>query len=239
MNLTDYFDSYALQARLQPALLVLFPATLLIAVWVPRLYSLGTGLLGLAGTCGATVLMAHFARENGRRAEKRLYGLWGGKPTTLWLRRGDQNLDRLTKERYYTFLTDNVSGWNAPTEVQEQADPVSADMLYESAARWLLERTRDKEKYPLVFKELVSYGFRRNLYGIKAYGLAFLIACVVIQSSLLYMFWGSPDRPVIAGIILLIADIVAVLVWTLVINSHWVHDSADAYARALLSSCDQ
>ena len=103
MDLGDLFDTYSLRARLQPALLPLFPLFVTIAVWVPGLYHTGAGLAGLATACGVTVLLAHVARERGRRAEIRLFNEWGGKPTTIWLRHSDGNLDDHTTRRYHTW----------------------------------------------------------------------------------------------------------------------------------------
>ena len=83
---------------------------------------------------------------------------------------GDRNIDRLTKVRYHAFLSDRIDGWSAPSQVDEAQDPVTAELVYDSAVRWLREMTRDRKRYGLVFKENVSYGFRRNLYGLILLG---------------------------------------------------------------------
>ena len=77
----EMFDAYSRQARLQPALLALFPIFFSIAVWVPALYELVAGLVGLAVACGVTVALAHVARLRGRITEQQLFKNWGGKPS--------------------------------------------------------------------------------------------------------------------------------------------------------------
>ena len=93
MDLGDLFDTYSRQARLQPALLALFPLFVTVAVWVPALYKFAAGLIGLAVACGAIVYLAHLARAWGRKAEDCLFATWGGKPTTLWMMHRDRHLD--------------------------------------------------------------------------------------------------------------------------------------------------
>src|SRR5690348_16376746 len=104
MNLSEIFDTYSLQARLQPALLTLAPIFFSVAVWYPKQYDVAVGLVGVAVSCGLTAFLAHVARRLGKRVEPHLYREWGGKPTTVWLRHRDQHLDDFTKSRYRAFL---------------------------------------------------------------------------------------------------------------------------------------
>lgn len=239
MDLGGVFDAYGRQARLQPALLTLFPLFVTVAVWFPALYETGAGLLGLAVACGVTVLFAHVARMRGRSAERRLFSEWGGKPTTIWLRHRDTNLDAHTTRRYHNFLSGHVLDWHAPTEEDERSDSDAADARYESAVRWLLEFTRDRKRFPLVFKENVSYGFRRNLYGLKPIGLAVAVFCIAVNAGLLY--WEYVEKageisPV--GIVVAVVSALALVAWLVVVTPGWVRDAADAYTKTLLSSCD-
>lgn len=78
---------------------MLFPLFVTIAVWFPALYDFAAGLVALAVACGVTVFFAHVARMRGRFAERRLFSLWGGKPTTIWLSHRDAHLDAHTTSR--------------------------------------------------------------------------------------------------------------------------------------------
>ena len=181
MILSDIFDSYSRQARLQPALFVLFPLFITTAVLARPLYDAALALVGLAATCGAVVYVAHISRSLGRNAENRLYEEWGGKPTTIWLSHQDNNLDPMTTARYHSFLSQSVPNWRAPDTVEECKDFVKASSVYDSAVRWLRESTRDKSKFKLLFQENISYGFRRNLYGLKKVGLFVSISCLLVN----------------------------------------------------------
>lgn len=240
MALGDIFDTYSLRARLQPALLALFPALLTLAAWHPALYQTALALGGLVTACGVTLFLAHVARKLGRSAERKLFAAWAGKPTTIWLRHRDGNLDPHTKERYHAFLSGKVPGWRAPTADEESVDANAADLRYETCVKWLLEHTRDQKAFPLVFRENVSYGFRRNAFGLRPIGISMSVLCALASGYLTYRGWG-PDGASISGLGLgaLALSVVAVVTWTFVVTRSWVRDAADAYARALLSACDR
>ena len=240
MNLSDIFDTYSLQARLVPALFALFPIFLTTAVWARPLYDAVLALVGLIAACGVLVYLAHLSRSLGLEAQNRLFEEWGGKPTTIWLSHQDNNLDPMTTARYHFFLTQNVPNWQAPNAAEECKDFEKASLVYDSAVRWLRERTRDKTKFRLLFQENVSYGFRRNLYGLKKLGIFISISCLLINVIMTYrnftsdttdldvFWWGS-----------LVVCALIFLSWTCVIKKSWVKHAADGYARALLASCDQ
>lgn len=238
--MANLFDTYSRQARLQPALFALFPLLVTIAVWVPTLYNLAAGFVGLAVTCGTTVFLAHVSRMLGRRAEADLYSLWGGKPTTRWLCHSNEHLDSQTKTRYHSFLEKSIDGWNSPSPRDESDNLKSAEIAYESAVRWLREKTRDRERFPLIFKENVSYGFRRNLYGLKLLALAIGFICLAGNGSALwYVIASSAPSGALQGVGSLVFNVVVLLCWVAIVRASWVKDAADGYARALLAACDQ
>lgn len=240
MNPEALFDKYSLQARVLPALLVLLPFFITLAIWVPQVYELAVGLTSLALASGALLLLAHIARSLGRKTEQHLFKKWGGKPTTLWLSHSDNKLDIHTKARYHGFLTEHVDNWTAPSPEEESKDPCAARIAYDSAVKWLLERTRDQEKFSLVFKENISYGFRRNLLGLKILGLTLTILCSIGNAWAVCTKSLNPEellRP--EGIASFAFSLVMVTVWAFVVRPSWVRDAADGYARALLAACDR
>jgi hypothetical protein len=71
----------------------------------------------------------------------------------------------------------------------EQNDPAAAKSFYERTGTWLRENTRDTKKFPILFNELVTYGFRRNLLGVKWPALALNLVVVLICAGLLWHRW--------------------------------------------------
>ena len=258
MTISRFFDLYILQARLYPALLVLLPALLTVIAWFPGLLTsnLGATLVTLAAACGLLYLLSVLARTAGTRLEGQLLKEWGGWPTTLWLRHADNYLDAHTKVRYHRYLAKNVPGLSLPTAEDERSDPEAADAAYASAVNWLKEQRRDTKKYPLLFKENIEYGFRRNLLGAKPVGMSLSASALVGTVIGWWHQFASPHEPltfdataaVVAGLATApnvavigasLISVIAIAVWMTRCNRRWVREAGDQYARALLATCDE
>jgi len=231
------FDSYTIQARLKPSLLVWLPVGLAIVAWLPERF-VGWGLLvGMSTTCGLTLLLAEAGRDQGKLKEKVLFRKWGGTPTTQLLRHRDGWIDRNTKVRYHQKLQTFVPGITLPTPQEEDADPAAADETYASCIRYLIERTRNRKAFPLVFKELVSYGFRRNLWGMKAPGALLAAFGALACATAIGARWGVsvPAAAIVATAI----SAALVAFWLMHITPEWVRTVAFAYAERLLASLEK
>ncbi|MDO1560128.1 hypothetical protein Q0812_11890 [Brevundimonas sp. 2R-24] len=244
--LENLFDSYSRQARVYPALLVLLPVIVTVWSWFPEtvLGSVGGAIATLAISCGAVFFLADIARAQGKRVERRLLGKWGGWPTTLWMRHQDQSLNEATRARYHAKLQSRVPG-GVPTLAEEQADLAAADLRYASAVDWLKEQCRGAD-FRLIHKENASYGFRRNMLGLRPGGVALAgLGCIAVL--------GSVFQPVVIGektlpesvanmhfelVVAALVTGVFLVSWLLVVRERWVREAADQYARALLSACE-
>lgn len=240
MDFTNLFDAYSRRARLAPALFVLLPPLVCIALWVPSVYALGVGLLSLVVACGLLFLLANIARHRGHKAQERLYREWGGMPSTAMLRFRDNELDDVTKERYHVFFSENISDLRMPTQNSEHSDPVAADQHYASACKWLLEQTRDTATFDLLFKENIEYGFRRNLRGLKLLGVLFAVLSVAGSLGGHYLLYrvGSPILSAPSTVATAVS-FVALALWVFVVDDDWVHGAAKSYAIRVLASCDR
>lgn len=229
------WDTYTLQARQKPALLVALPIGLLVVAWAPEKVA-GWGILAsVLTTFGFTALLAQVGRDQGKAKEPGLFDLWGGKPTTRLLRHATSALDWVTLTRCHAKLG-SIVGLPAPTKQEEQADPATADEVYEAYTKYLREATRDRDRFPLVFAENVNYGFRRNLWGMKP---AAVVLCVLslagsIPAIVYHSLTGFPGLA--AGAIAV--NLVLLVLWALRINPAWVRVAGDAYAERLLGACD-
>ncbi|KRQ15363.1 hypothetical protein [Bradyrhizobium manausense] len=241
------FDEYNRQARLFPALLALLPPLLALLAWFPNLLlsNLGSTLLTLLCSCGILFALAVFSRATGKNVEKRLLKEWGGWRTTLWLRHSDISLVAPTKQRYHQALARHVPNLKLPTAVQEQNDQAGADAVYASAVEWLKEYCR-KGKYPLVQKENIEYGFRRNMRGVRPFAIAVTAVALVLSIGAMIreisissagMTAALQSLPIVVwGSTLLL--LIALGAWMIAVTDAWVREGGDQYARALLATCE-
>jgi len=249
IDLARLFDSYNRQARLYPALLAVLPLLLIILAWFPTVANVGQLLVTIVVACGLLFLLSDFARTRGKRLEPVLLQEWGGWPTTIWLRHSDNHLSAEVTRRYHTFLSKQPAIGALPTRDEETREPQNADERYAASVMWLKERCRG-EGFPLVEKENATYGFRRNLLGLKPIGLA--ICVMTLLAPLVTAFVRSRfhvshpaqfsleaylDLP-IAVLGALAFSLMMLVIWLFAVKPDWVREAGDQYARALLANCD-
>jgi hypothetical protein len=239
VNLRDaIFDRYSIMARQRPALLMLFPALVGMVVMLPSLQSWWATLLAVTGTCGVSMALAEFAQEKGKALERMLISRWDKLPSVAMLRHRDIRLDSHTKCRYKVFLAAHIPGLIFPDTAAEAANPAAADDAYQSATNWLLARTRDKKMFGLLFEQNISYGFRRNMLGLRLFGVGIslaVLAATIIAAIHQIVIGRQIDSTLVFGAFVALA---ALSFWSMVVKSNWVEAAATAYARELLAACD-
>lgn len=245
MNIIELISNrYIFTARLQPALFALLQTPLSAAILFPNLKESLSVLAGIMAYFGGSVFLSHIAREMGKSSEGFLYKEWGGKPSVVLLRHRDDTLNRLSKARYKQFLSAPPRSIAMMSEQEEQQSPIRADEGYEAASDWLVANTRDKERFPLVYEELISYGFRRNLYALKKLIYAVDIFLLIVLSLWFYESWNSSFVGTVNELgynfvgAYTVTFVHLIITWQL-IKSDWVRRSAFAYAKQLIESCDR
>lgn len=236
--LSQLLDTYSRQARLAPALLVVLPGVAACYVWLPSAQTTLGGLLSVAALCGLTVLMAQLGRDAGKRREPALFESWGGKPSVALLRFSDNRLNAITKAHYKETLSAKMPNLRFPSADEERAYPRSADEVYEAATQWLLAHTRDTAKFNLLFRENVSYGFRRNLWGLKSLGVTIALASACVSTAAImtdyFLHQAMPSQVIaISTLILWVWSVW----WIFGVRGAWVKTPADAYGAQLLAAC--
>lgn len=238
MEVFKFFDAYSIRARLFPAIIAAAPtlaALLLLISW--RSF----GLSNLMSTLGVLVLLwaiADFSRSRGRAIEGKLYAAHGGMPSIAMFRRNDTTIDTDSKDRYRTFLAGKL-GVAAPSAEEENANQAAADSFYGQCGNWLREATRDTKKFPILFGENVTYGFRRNLFGVKWVALALNVVIVAISTVILWHMGWDVEAPM--GSKTLVVLIVAALhagYMLLAVSRTAVWDASTAYGRQLILSTE-
>lgn len=241
-------DPYDRQARLYPALLCLLPLLALVALLYAPNVSVLTGVVTSAVSCGGLFLLTNICREMGKRLEERLFREWGGKPTTQLLRHRDGVIDSVTKRRYHTFLATKINT-QFPDAEQERNDPAKADEAYQSGARWLLDHTRPDagKQFDLLFRDNITYGFRRNALGVKPLAIALAIGGLIwtlAKEHVLFspggkiVDWSTLTQLSSAAVASLAVSGVMLLVWVLFFTKTSLRTSAFSFAQTLLRTCD-
>jgi hypothetical protein len=113
----------------------------------------------------------------------------------------------------------------------------AADRVYQTCTDYLIEATRDRKKFPLVFAELTIYGFPRDLWGIKPAGMA--LAALGLVMSIAALSYGCLSAGTVfpvAGVTMAINA--APMVWSAFrIKPQWIRVVAGEYAKRLLAAC--
>lgn len=231
-------DGYERKARLYPALLLIAPvvgtAVAMLTAKFTGLQSLAAGVVG----CGGAFLLTQLARDSGKKHEASLFAKWGGLPSIAIFRHRDVRLDAITKARYHKKLAGLVKEAKAPTPEQEHADPAAADAVYAAWSNYLRVNTRDTKKFALLFQENVAYGYRRNVWGLRALGIILSILSLVACGVRLYFVHSSTSKidEALGGAAAFAA--IMLLLWLFRFTGDWVRVPADAYAERLAETVE-
>lgn len=227
-------DRYSREARLFPGLLVVLPVAVSVFALFPSFQEVvPAALLGVGGIVGAVVL-THLVRQRGKEAERRLFRQWGGASTTRRLRflgaSDPGNVARLHED------LEAATGRRLPDRETERSDPRAADEEYRRAVALLREQTRDANRFPVVFAENISYGFRRNSWAMRYVGRGLstgllLAAAIILLTPALRTEFGTAGPALTAGV-----NLGLLWFWSAVVTEEWVRDAADLYGNALFQA---
>lgn len=232
-------DAYSLKARFFPALLALIPTLAALAILISWSKF---GLTNLIVTVAIPVLVyaaADIARRLGKSIEEQIYKQSGGKPSVTMLRYSDDTFDAAAKAHYCAFLSSKINQ-PPPTEKRERDDPEVADAFYDRAGAWLRENTRSATKFPVLFNENITYGFRRNLLGLKWPALGLNLAIVMLCLFTLYRKGtiDADDDMTLRLLIVLAFAIIHAVYMAFAVSKKSVIDASRTYARQLILACE-
>lgn len=231
-------DVYERKARLYPALLLVAPVVATALGVASAKLTMLESIATIATGCGGAFLLTQLARDAGKKCEKDLFEKWEGIPSVAVFRHRDNRIDPITKARYQKHLSGLVKGTKALSSKDEAADPLKADQIYTAWSNYLRTHTRDTKRHSLLFQENVSYGYRRNVHGLRALGVV-----VSTLSSIVGAVWlrhqhtvnGRVSEEAVGA---LTFAFVILLLWAFRFTSNWVRIPADAYAERLAESID-
>lgn len=239
-ELLNIFSRYELQARIFPSFIAVSPIGATIIIWYPEIISLESSFLVLFVLFIILFSLAKVARECGKKVEKKMLQEEGGFPTTTFLKHHDDTLNSYTKMRYHKYLNENISEMQLPSATEEIQLPDCSDEKYVSAIHWLLEKTRDNKKYPLIYEDNINYGFSRNMVGIKYISIS--LAGISLLIDILGMYQSNEplsfDLP-LKVILSISISLFFIIYWIFLVKRKWVKSASKAYARSLLAACEK
>ncbi len=228
------FDTYSFRARVLPVYLTLAPVVLLLAVLVPEGLKLPLGGAAALVFVPISFFLSQVGADFGKRLEKGLWSKWGGPPTTRFLRHGNHEFNEVTRGRVHDKL--RGLGLHVPTREEQDQNQRAADAHYESCTEELIRRTRDTKKFPLVFKGLTEYGFRRNLLGLRAFGVFLAVAGVAGSAWSTYSMWAATDKPPAVSMVAGLMTTGLLSAWLVWVTERTVKLAANRYARFILEA---
>lgn len=228
------FDTYSLKARALPVYLTLVPVILLLAVVIPGGLKLPIGGVAALVFVPISFLLGQVGADFGKRLEKSLWTKWGGPPTTRFLRHGNHEFNEVTRGRVHAKL--RQLGLHVPTREEQEQDQRTTDTHYQSCTEDLIRRTRDTRKFPLVFKGLTEYGFRRNLLGLKAFGVSLTVVGAGGAAWSTYTAWIATKEVQAVSLVAGLISAGLLLAWVVWVTERTVKLSDERYARFLLEA---
>lgn len=234
--MTTGLDLYSVRARWAPAILSAIPALAFGVSMLPLLEGVEKlwSLIGIAVPTFAALV----ARRAGNRVQPGLWESWGGAPS-LSILRFSQSGDQVETERRHARLEELLGGGvRLSTATEEAADPESADARYSSALNRLIGKVRGQAQFHLLNVENRNYGFARNLFGLRTWGVRLAWATLglaILGIGLLASIQGwSSSAPLLLPAT---TSAVALIGWKFV-DADFVKPSAVAYAARLAETLD-
>ena len=228
--------TYAWYARFAPMYLALLPLSIALGPWIPA--SIWETLGIVAGAPAVlSVFLSEKGRDRGRRLQEGLWKSWGGPLITQYLRHRNSVINPHLKVEYHRKLALLLPNVTIPTPEQEQSHPDDADVVYDACSEHIVGVVRaEPERFWEAFRENRSYGFRRNLWGLKPFGIFnSLLGCGVLGGAQGYHWQSAPAiDPILAlgfG-----ACAVSLAAWCFLVTSEWIKVPSDAYAKRVLEA---
>lgn len=226
-------DPYATYARAFPIYITILPIVLVLFPILPEGFDWKLGGASTIVLLPFSYLCRQIGGDLGKNQEKKLWDKWGGPPTTRFLRHSNNEFNAHTRDRIHAKLRN--FGFCIPSKDEDSQDPQRADNSYEACVDELRRRTRDRRCFPRVFQELRDYGFRRNIFALKPYGIILTGLSFLVCLTMMVHDWRSGIQSG-SAIIPFFINFGLILVWLLWFTEKQVKLAADRYARFLLEA---
>ena len=226
-------DSYSIHARTFPVYITIAPIVLILFAILPNGLDWKLGVPASIAWLPLSYLCRQIGGYLGKKREDSLWSKWGGPPTTRFLRHGNSEFNTMLRRLIHHKL--RGLGLYVPSQEEQNQNPREADDHYKLCTKELIRLTRDDKCFRLVFQGLKEYGFWRNIFALKPYGLTLAILSFGVCLIMVFHDWGTGNQFVIAIVCGLI-NLGLIIVWLLWITEKAVSLAADRYANFLFEA---
>lgn len=229
--------TYVWYARMAPMYLVLLPIAIGLSVWFPNIQFLERLGAIVISPAILAILLGEKGRDRGRRKQSKLWESWGGPLLTQYLRHRNNDINEHLRLEYHRILQSLLPNLSIPTSDEEVADPEAADKVYDACAQHMVNVAReDPKRFWSAFRENRSYGFRRNLWGLRPLGIIFSLAATLSTALWLVLRWEGAETISFLWLVAILICVGLLALWVFLVTPGWVRLANDAYARRVLES---
>lgn len=217
-------DAYEIQARVLPAMLVVLPvAVLVVQIGMAKRNWLAMIGWGAGLEVVLSVLVSKVGHALGARLQARLEKQWGGLPTHAWLRPADPSHSEQQRKVWWKALL-NLTGLDIAKAAAE-SDPAEVDRVIADTVMTARNKIKGNKKAALVQTYNITFGFARNLAGMKWLTFAICVVCSGL-SAWGNLHWGFETSGTVIQLLFLV--IAAVYFW---LANGYVRHCAVRYAE--------
>jgi hypothetical protein len=232
INMATGLDVYEWKARMLPILLSLLPMVITAIALFGEGTNIVKGLIPIPFYAAACYAFLSFVRDRSKISQNRMFSKWGGSPTTIRMRHKGNDPTRISELHRKLEVLCQIC---LPNKQEEQSDPVGSDRKYDRCIEILREKTRDLQRFRLLFAENIHYGFRRHTLYLKPVAILLALLATVLFAILCY----QSKFMVVSFDVALLTNLCHLAFFCLAVNENWLKTQGFAYADRLLASIDQ
>ena len=223
-------DEYEFRVRLLPPIVAGLPLLVALLFCFPNLRSFATSAALTALLIGSASLLSEFTRPRIIISRRKLRESVIGVRLLTW---SDDEIEPRLKKKIHAALVTLLPDYPILNVQEEKLDPAAAHVYCADAISALMPSFSDRQRYPIIHAELVSLGFRKNIFELKSYalwscriGAILALVCTILAPS-------GTAPPVITLLAACICTGTAIL-FEKAISFDWVCAAERDYVRQLL-----
>lgn len=222
----ELLDAYSIRARLSASIILLAPIVVTIFFCFEEIITLASSSVLIGIILAFTNYIPILQRRACKNSEQvKNYA-------AEFLHTDNDVIDAVSKARYYSTLAKIDNSFSA---FQKPENTEAFQRCCVSAIWYLRNHTRDNH---LVQEENITYGFCKNLFASKNYGIIFSLACGTFTGIYAWNLFGAFSDIPLQYYFAFVFNLSMLVFWILGVTKEVLEDTAIRYAKTLLSAID-